>query len=343
MEELRHALHAAADDPPPTRIDLDQLIDGTRRRSRFQYRVGTLAGLTALTAGAIAVPFVVLPVGGLGSGGGGGAPPHPCPSVSIGPVPSESIGVIAGPPGPPSGIPSESLGASISPSGGPPPPRSGEPSISPSGGPPPPRSGEPSIPRSAGPPPSYRPLREGTPPSGYPAPPCAPPEMLVCASPSRPLPAPSSSSLPRQWKGTRCDLVFKVTVDAVQAESARLADGWTIGEFEVPATGVLVVTMTGPGGATGTMTLEMSSGTRGTPQQACAELAGKPGFQGGTCAAQPEGDVLFVRPAPAGDTGVGNRVFDFRPDGTQVGASAQPPVPMSRLIGFARDRELSAR
>ena len=35
MEELRQALNAAASDPPPTGIDVDQIIDGTRRQSRL--------------------------------------------------------------------------------------------------------------------------------------------------------------------------------------------------------------------------------------------------------------------------------------------------------------------
>ena len=95
MDELRHALHAAAAEPPPPRIDLDDLIDGTRRRSRLQYRIGAVAGAVALTTGAVLVPMVVLPSGGL-STAGGGAPPG-CPTLSPQPVPSESIGVVASP------------------------------------------------------------------------------------------------------------------------------------------------------------------------------------------------------------------------------------------------------
>ena len=52
MDELRNALHAAAAEPPPTRIDLDELIDGTRRRSRLQYRIALLPDL-AVTGPAV--------------------------------------------------------------------------------------------------------------------------------------------------------------------------------------------------------------------------------------------------------------------------------------------------
>jgi hypothetical protein len=346
MEELRHALHAAADDPPPTRIDLDQLIDGTRRRSRFQYRVGTLAGITALTASAIAVPFVVLPVGGLGSGGGGGAPPDPCvaASISAAPVPSESIGVVAGPTGPPSGVPSASLEPSPPPSGGPPPSSSGGPSNPPSGGP----SGSPSAVVDGSPPPSVEPSFSGGPePSDLPVPkpsptrymtlaPCVPPDYAVCPSLA---PEPISSSVVvTGTKGAWCRFVREFNVGIIQEESARLADGWTINEFQVPETGALVLAMTGPGGVRGTMSIEPTAGNRGTPQQICAELSRTPGYQGGTCTPQREGDVLFVK-----RTSTDNKAVDFRADGTQVVVTGESPVPMSRLIGFARDRDLTAR
>ena len=104
MDELRHALHAAVGDPPPTRINLDKLIEGTHR-SRRMLRVGTWTGAAAGAAAAVLVPTVLLPgsglgaAGGGGAGGGGGAPPSTAcrvlPSRSVVPVPSSSLG--AGP------------------------------------------------------------------------------------------------------------------------------------------------------------------------------------------------------------------------------------------------------
>src|SRR5207248_6861811 len=143
MDELRNALHAAAAEPPPTRIDLDELIDGTRRRSRLQYRIGAVAGAVALSTGALLVPMVLLPSGGL-STTGGGAPPNPCPwpSFSPAPVPSGSLGVVAGPSDDPS-VPAASRRPSSDPS---------EPAY-PSGSPWFP-SGSPSLPASASPWPS---------------------------------------------------------------------------------------------------------------------------------------------------------------------------------------------
>jgi hypothetical protein len=72
VEELRQALNAAASDPPPTGIDLDQIIDRTRRQSRLPYRTGLVAGLTVAVAGAILVPAILTThAGGLGAGGPG--------------------------------------------------------------------------------------------------------------------------------------------------------------------------------------------------------------------------------------------------------------------------------
>ena len=108
MEELRHALNAATNDPPPTGIDLDHLIAGERRRGRFQYRTGVAVGLTVLATGAVLVPTVLVGSrpGGLGAGGPGQSscapyspgPGTPWPSHVPDPgVPSESVGVNTGP------------------------------------------------------------------------------------------------------------------------------------------------------------------------------------------------------------------------------------------------------
>jgi hypothetical protein len=79
MDELRNAMHAAVAEPPPTRIDLDRLIDGTKRRTRLQYVAGIAAGAVAVVAGAVAVPLMA-PAGGHGLGEGG--PPGPCPQIT---------------------------------------------------------------------------------------------------------------------------------------------------------------------------------------------------------------------------------------------------------------------
>jgi hypothetical protein len=113
MEELRQALHAAASDPPPTGIDLDHIIAGTRRQSRLQQRVGLVAGLTLAAGAAILVPAALTaPSGGLGAGGPGGVtgtcapyspgPGTPWPTVVPNPViPESSRGPAPDPSGPP--------------------------------------------------------------------------------------------------------------------------------------------------------------------------------------------------------------------------------------------------
>jgi hypothetical protein len=80
MDELRYALHAAVADPPPTAIDLDRLIDRTRRRTRLQYATGIAAGALAVVTGAVLVPMGLAPSGVGGAGGSG--PPGPCPQVT---------------------------------------------------------------------------------------------------------------------------------------------------------------------------------------------------------------------------------------------------------------------
>jgi hypothetical protein len=79
MDELRYALHAAVAEPPPTGIDLDRLIDRTRRRTRMQYVAGIAAGAVAVVAGAVAVPLLAPVSGGPGFGGG---PPGPCLQIT---------------------------------------------------------------------------------------------------------------------------------------------------------------------------------------------------------------------------------------------------------------------
>jgi len=57
MEQLSQALHAVVADPPPTAIDLDQLIAGERRRARNHLRIGAATGAAVLVAGAATVFF----------------------------------------------------------------------------------------------------------------------------------------------------------------------------------------------------------------------------------------------------------------------------------------------
>jgi hypothetical protein len=107
MDELRYALRAAVVDAPPSRIDLDRLVEGTRRRIRLQYRVGMAAGALAVMAAGLVAPSALAPSG---SGAGGSGPPGPqgsCPRItatttyrpdrrSEPPVPEEPCGVVEG-------------------------------------------------------------------------------------------------------------------------------------------------------------------------------------------------------------------------------------------------------
>lgn len=54
--DLTQAMFAATQDPPPTSIDVDQLITRERRRTRRLAAVTTAAGVAALLAGVVAVP-----------------------------------------------------------------------------------------------------------------------------------------------------------------------------------------------------------------------------------------------------------------------------------------------
>ncbi len=54
--DLTQAMHAATQDPPPTGIDVDQLITGERRRTRRVHAVTGLALAAALTVGAVVLP-----------------------------------------------------------------------------------------------------------------------------------------------------------------------------------------------------------------------------------------------------------------------------------------------
>jgi hypothetical protein len=78
MEQLSRRMQAAAADPPPTAIDLDQLVAGERRRERYRYVAGVAAGTAMLVAGAVSVPVAL---SGSGSGQTAGAPPGDCPTV----------------------------------------------------------------------------------------------------------------------------------------------------------------------------------------------------------------------------------------------------------------------
>lgn len=54
--DLTQAMFAATQDPPPTGIDVDQLITGERRRTRRLHAVTGFALAAALTVGAVALP-----------------------------------------------------------------------------------------------------------------------------------------------------------------------------------------------------------------------------------------------------------------------------------------------
>jgi hypothetical protein len=80
VDQLMQALHAAADNPPPTSIDLDQLIAGERRRVRWQYRAGAAGGAAVLVAGGLLAPTMLADrpgtAGGPARGDQPGCAPH---------------------------------------------------------------------------------------------------------------------------------------------------------------------------------------------------------------------------------------------------------------------------
>ena len=71
MDDLSARMRAAAESPPPTRIDLDALISGELRRRRTLGWAGGAGAIAAAVALAIAVPTVFLPGSGQAPDGGG--------------------------------------------------------------------------------------------------------------------------------------------------------------------------------------------------------------------------------------------------------------------------------
>jgi len=330
MEELRHALHAAADDPPPTRIDLDQLIDGTRRRSRLQYRVGTVAGATALAAGAVLVPTVLLPAGGLGTaGGGGGAPPRRCattPPPMV--VPSGSIGVVAGPTWDPS-VPESSRN---------PGPRA---TYVASSSPAPTYSGTP--PADADGVASYQ---EVNPPSdcGMPVP------LRQCAV------APVSAVPPSAEPGSSGSDSPGMVSDCVEYSLASAAALTTAVHDAMPGWNHLTLGAnlgaTPPSDRGYDIGVELTNGTsmviieirveraeRGDPMAQCARLR-PAGRSHANCVLQHEGDAVQTW-EPVG-TSPGTAV-DVRPDGTVVTIIGPKPLTLAELVAIARSPKLPTR
>jgi hypothetical protein len=136
---------------------------------------------------------------------------------------------------------------------------------------------------------------------------------------------------------------------AIEAESIRLADGWSIRWMTIATSNnddihdvLAEFAVIGPGGASGRLILRLHFGDP-APPKTCAQVAARPDYAGGTCAPQKDGDLLLTRRAARPtDT---NEVIDFRPDGTWVSVRCEPdqPIPPTRLVGFARDRELTRR
>jgi hypothetical protein len=304
MDELRHAMHAAAAEPPPTRIDLDELIDGTRRRSRFQYRIGAVAGAVALTTGAVLVPMVVLPSGGL-STTGGGAPPSACPSPSFSPVPvpSESLGVVAGPTYDPSVPPASRIPTpSTEPVDSSPPP-SATPVESPSA---PPRTC-----------PLAGPLSEAVRCAVDPSDPPQDGRILNVVPCGRLVPGlrdASGKAFPAEWRLTQAIIVpikphgYSITLVVASAQA-----------------GIAIKVQ-----------LTLVKEQPGNVRARCAALAASVHAKATDCKVQPEGDAVLV--APAGSV----VVSDVRPDGTTVTVAGNSPATVEQLTTFARDTRLSA-
>ncbi|MFC7546364.1 hypothetical protein [Plantactinospora sp. GCM10030261] len=77
MDDLPNLLRAAATDPPPTRLDIDRLINTERRRSRTRAWTLTGTGAAALVAAVLVIPAVVA---GPGAGPVGGGLPVAAPN-----------------------------------------------------------------------------------------------------------------------------------------------------------------------------------------------------------------------------------------------------------------------
>ena len=86
--DLTQAMHAATQDPPPTGIDVDQLITGERRRTRRLHAAAGVALVAALVAGAVTVPQLLSRTGqspGLTPATAAATPAQPegtCPTVA---------------------------------------------------------------------------------------------------------------------------------------------------------------------------------------------------------------------------------------------------------------------
>jgi hypothetical protein len=92
VDSLNEALHAAADDLPPTSIDLDRIIAGDRNRRHRQYRAGTVAGAAVLGLAAMTVPMLVAGSPGGGRTGAAGS----CPGLPTNTPGSPPAGPITG-------------------------------------------------------------------------------------------------------------------------------------------------------------------------------------------------------------------------------------------------------
>src|ERR1700754_363385 len=97
MDELSARMRAAADSPPPTRIDVDALINKGLRLRTLRW-AGGAAGIAAAVALAVAGPAVYLP----GPATDGGFRPGAAPDLSgvAGAVPSLCAPLSPSPTGP---------------------------------------------------------------------------------------------------------------------------------------------------------------------------------------------------------------------------------------------------
>ncbi|HEX5598146.1 MAG TPA: hypothetical protein VFX61_19345 [Micromonosporaceae bacterium] len=77
MDDLTGMLRAAVEEPPPTRIDLDRLISGERRRRRHLTLAGLGTGVAAAVAAILVVPALLAAPGPRGDNLSFGAPSSP--------------------------------------------------------------------------------------------------------------------------------------------------------------------------------------------------------------------------------------------------------------------------
>jgi hypothetical protein len=300
MEELRNALHAVAGDPPPTRIDLDRLIDTTQRRTRMQYRLGALTGTAAVLAGALLIPNVLAPRGGHGVAGPGGVPPG-CQIISgtMAPTPTTPPTLISGSPP-----------ISAGPDG----PNVGEPSPAPD--PTPPATPEPT-PCDDVPPCPVATLNPAPSPTGPPTRACFLPQAVIAGLVEK--------VIHPQFPGWK--LVVGTPTRYLGPDGSWF--GWAF---------IVHATLSEPHQQVD-LALNLASHPPGDPSAQCAEAIPPGSRVTCTTEPEGDSLLVLEGAAPPGTKEPFYQVADFRPGGLCVQVNAGAPATRAQLSAIVRDKE----